>query len=121
MDDRGSPGPRPGRGSAARAGGVPETGRERASGVDRHTRHLRGPMKNIIRIIKTNGGLAGLKQKAMKIEVPGYMRLCIEYIGEGPRGQAAISIAHYFEQNGDLCKDPDVVMEVPDGEGWDNS
>lgn len=78
-------------------------------------------MKNVIRTIQAHGGLEALKRDAIRVDVPGFMRLCIEYIGEGPRGQAAISIAHYFEQQGDLCKDPDVVMEVPDGEGWDDS
>lgn len=80
-------------------------------------------MKNVIKIIQAHGGFDALKKKSIRIDPPhsGLMRLCIEYIGKGPRGQAAISIAHYFEQNGDSCQDPDVVMEVPDGEGWDDS
>ena len=78
-------------------------------------------MKNVIAIIKAHGGLPALKRKAIKIDPPsdGYMRLCIEYIGRGPRGQALVSIAHYYEQEGDVCQDPDVVVEVPD-DGWDN-
>lgn len=46
------------------------------------------------------------------------MRLVIEDIGQGPRGHQAISVAHYFVQNGDLCQDPEVAFElVPQGEG----
>jgi hypothetical protein len=49
------------------------------------------------------------------------MRLCIEYVGPGPRDQALLSIAHYFEQNSDLMKDPEVLVEVTDGDGWDDT
>jgi hypothetical protein len=37
--------------------------------------------------------------------MPGYHRLVIENIGS-----QCISVAHYFEQNGDLVADPDVVF-----------
>jgi hypothetical protein len=46
------------------------------------------------------------------IENPPYMRLVIEDIGTGPRGHKAISVAHYFEQNGDLCQDPELGIEL---------
>ena len=42
----------------------------------------------------------------LSIENPPYMRLVIEDIGLGPNHLPAISVAHYFEQNGDLCQDP---------------
>ena len=46
------------------------------------------------------------------------MRLVIEDIGPGPRGHQAISVAHYFVQNGDVCQDPEMAFElVPEGEG----
>ena len=47
-----------------------------------------------------------------------YMRLVIEDIGIGPRGFRAVSVAHYFELNGDLCQDPEIGLEIvsqPDG------
>jgi hypothetical protein len=40
------------------------------------------------------------------------MRLVIEYIGEGPHGLPAISVAHYYEMNGDLCQDPEMCFEI---------
>ena len=46
------------------------------------------------------------------------MRLVIEHIGRGPQGLPAISVAHYYELNGDLCQDPEMCFEVastPDG------
>jgi hypothetical protein len=39
------------------------------------------------------------------LHLPGYERLVIETIGP-----QQISVAHYFEQNGDLIADPDVVF-----------
>jgi hypothetical protein len=71
-------------------------------------------VKNIARIVELNGGLGNLGSKPIRIEPPssGLMRLCIEYVGTGPRGMPLVSVAHYFEQNGDLMADPDLVFEV---------
>jgi hypothetical protein len=77
-------------------------------------------MKNVAKIIELNDGLMALKSKAIRIEPPssGFMRLCIEHVGTGPRGMPLVSVAHYFEQNGDLMADPDLVFEVnPDEKG----
>jgi hypothetical protein len=77
-------------------------------------------MKNVARIIELHGGLVALESKPIRIESPssGFMRLCIEHVGTGPRGMPLISVAHYFEQNGDLMADPDLVFEVnPDENG----
>jgi hypothetical protein len=41
----------------------------------------------------------------LRLEMPGYQPLVIENIG-----CQRISVAHYFEQNGDLIADPDVVF-----------
>jgi hypothetical protein len=46
------------------------------------------------------------------------MRLVIEHIGGGPNSLPAISVAHYYEVNGDLCQDPEMCFEIestPDG------
>ena len=70
-------------------------------------------MKTIARIIQMCGGYENL---SISISNEPYMRLCIEHIGTGPCGYEAISVAHYFEQNGDLCQDPEMCFElVPQG------
>lgn len=72
-------------------------------------------MKNIAKIITLLGGVKGLYAS---IQNEPFMRLVIEDIGPGPRGHQAISVAHYFVQNGDLCQDPEMAIElVPEGEG----
>ena len=50
----------------------------------------------------------------LRLENEPYMPLVIECIGPNQ-----ISVAHYYEQNGDLCADPDVVFLVGcDGEWY---
>ena len=66
-------------------------------------------MKTIAKIINIFGGAKNLYAS---IENPPYMRLVIEDIGVGPRGHQAISVAHYFKQNGDLCQDPELCFEL---------
>lgn len=76
-------------------------------------------MKTIKTIIEHHGGLEALKEEAIRIENQPYMVLCIEYMGVGPRGLPMVSVAHYYKQNGDLMRDPDMVFEVtPDMETW---
>jgi hypothetical protein len=73
-------------------------------------------MKTIAKIITMFGGHQNL---CIRIDNQPYMRLCIEHIGPGPRGYDAISVAHYFEQDGDLCQDPEMCFElVPEGHGF---
>src|SRR5258708_26419931 len=43
----------------------------------------------------------------VRFDKPGYQRLVIE------RHSDMISVAHYFEQNGDLIADPDVELHYP--------
>jgi hypothetical protein len=72
-------------------------------------------MKTIKQIITIFGGVEGLY---ISIENPPFMRLVIEHIGGGPHGLPAISVAHYYEVNGDLCQDPEMCFEIestPDG------
>ncbi|MCA9330790.1 hypothetical protein KC957_01975 [Candidatus Saccharibacteria bacterium] len=47
----------------------------------------------------------------LRLQQPAYERLVIETIG-----QDLVSVAHYFEQNGDLIPDPDVVFYTRTGE-----
>ena len=64
-------------------------------------------MKNISRLIALNGGLAGLSDKPIRIEMDGCDRLCIEHVGPAPTaGLVLVSVAHYFEQNRGLMAAP---------------
>jgi Domain of unknown function (DUF6908) len=77
-------------------------------------------VKTIAKIIEIYGGLEWLRQPGsyIRLENPPYMRLVIEYVGEGPRGMPSISVAHYYEQNGDAVRDPEIVFEVnPEEDG----
>ena len=42
----------------------------------------------------------------------GFMPLCVEVIGQPKPGQWIVSLAHYFEMNGDFVCDPDVTFLV---------
>ena len=68
-------------------------------------------MKTILRILERAGGYRPTLY--LKIENPPYMALVIEAVPEpGPLGLAAISVAHYGEQNGDLMRDPEMCFEL---------
>lgn len=43
----------------------------------------------------------------LKLKSAGFMDLVIEKIGDN-----TISIAHYYEQNGDLVADPDITIKI---------
>jgi hypothetical protein len=76
-------------------------------------------MHTVAEIIKRRGGLEALKRDSIRIENPPYMRLVIEHIGRGPRGHDLLSVAHYYEQNGDAMRDPEITFEVsPDLSIW---
>lgn len=75
-------------------------------------------MKNAARIIRLNGGLAALADRPIRIDLCGHDRLCVEHVGPAPTpGLQLVSIAHYFEQNGDLMSDPEMEFEVDPGDG----
>lgn len=49
--------------------------------------------------------------------VPGLMDWVVERLphldgASGNDGGSAVSLAHYFEQNGDMCKDPEMVVLI---------
>ena len=69
-------------------------------------------MKTVQAIIDLFGGLPNLRNNPIKIEVIGFMPLSIEYIGTGPRGLPLVSVMHYYEQHGDICRDPDMECEL---------
>jgi hypothetical protein len=74
-------------------------------------------MESIIALTKRHPQLTTQVGIALKIENAPYMALCVESIGEGPRGLPALSVAHYGLQNGDLMRDPEMCfeMEIEDG------
>lgn len=68
-------------------------------------------MKTILRILERAGGYRPTLY--LKIENPPFMVLVMEAVPEpGPLGSAAISVAHYGEQNGDLMRDPEMCFEL---------
>jgi hypothetical protein len=69
-------------------------------------------MKTVASIINTFGGMEALAGSSLRVENGGYMPLVIESVGVGPRGLPLVSVAHYFEQNGDLMSDPEMTFEV---------
>lgn len=71
----------------------------------------------IKQIIEKHGGIAHLRNNPIKIEVEGYMPLSIEWIGQGFRRSDLISVMHWFMQNGDLMRDPDMVFATT-GDDW---
>jgi len=75
-------------------------------------------METVSAIIRKHGGIEALKADNsfyIRLESAGFMRLVIEYVGEGPiNGDPLISVAHYYEQNGDAMRDPEIVFEVGD-------
>ena len=42
------------------------------------------------------------------------MSVHIEVVGQGLNGGLIVSVAHYFEQEGDLCCDPDMTFLMAD-------
>lgn len=76
-------------------------------------------MKNVKQLIELFGGLDKLKKAAVeggdyiRIENEPFMRLVIEWIGPGTSTYTEqISVAHYYEQNGDAMRDPEITFEV---------
>src|SRR5205809_5523562 len=76
-------------------------------------------MRNVARIIALHGDLDALRRRPIRINPPcdGLMRLCIEHVGTGPRGLPLLSVAHYYEANGDLVADPEMTFEVAPDDG----
>ena len=76
-------------------------------------------METVRKIIDRKGGLEALKASHIKLLNPPYIPLVVEYVGQGPRGLPMVAVAHYFEQNGDMMRDPEIVFEVPAGGPWE--
>jgi len=75
-------------------------------------------MKTVQAIIDLFGGIAKLRDNPIKIEVAGFMPLAIEHIGTGPREMPLVSVMHYYEQHGDIMRDPDMEFEIDEEGSW---
>jgi len=75
-------------------------------------------MQTVKKVIDLFGGIETLKDNHIKLEVEGFMPLSIEYIGTGPRGLPLVSVMHFYEQHGDLMRDPDMEFEIDDQGEW---
>ena len=50
---------------------------------------------------------------AYRLQAAGFMDLVVEVLPQCPEtGAMVLSLAHYFEQNGDLCQDPEMEVRV---------
>jgi len=50
---------------------------------------------------------------AHRLQAAGFMDLVVEVLPQCPEtGAMVLSLAHYFEQNGDLCQDPEMEIRV---------
>ena len=71
-------------------------------------------MKAMIEQLAQCHGLDLTQMEAhLRLDLPGFDRLVIENIGLN-----RISVAHYFELNGDLVAEPDVVFSTTDTGDW---
>ena len=51
--------------------------------------------------------------RSYRLLAPGFMDLVVEVLPQCPEtGAMVLSLAHYFEQNGDLCQDPEMTVRV---------
>ena len=75
-------------------------------------------VKNIQAIIDIFGGLDRLRDHPASLRVPGFMTLSVEVVGTGPRGGPLVSVMHTYEQNGDMMRDPDLVVELVPPVNW---
>lgn len=74
-------------------------------------------MRTVEKIINTLHDWTKPSGIYIKVENEPYMPLVIESVGKSPQGHDLISVAHYYEQNGDLCQDPEMVFEASP-HGW---
>ncbi len=70
-------------------------------------------MKAIVFELCEKHGIDLQQERAhIRLDMPGFDRLCIERISGN-----AVSVAHYFEMNGDLVAEPDIVFFI-DTQGY---
>lgn len=71
-------------------------------------------MREIIGKLCEKHGIDLTKERAnIRLDMEGFDRLCIERIASN-----AVSVAHYFEMNGDLVAEPDIVFFIDEWGEW---
>ena len=51
--------------------------------------------------------------RSYRLRAPGFMDLVVEVLPQDlETGALVLSLCHYFEQNGDLCQDPEMTVQV---------
>ena len=51
--------------------------------------------------------------RSYRLRAPGFMDLVVKVLPQCPEtGAMVLSLAHYFEQHGDLCQDPEMTVRV---------
>src|SRR5262249_36593835 len=87
---------------------------KRGQGAGNSARSLTGErdktMTHVTATLDRCGGLA--RSQHGRLERKGFMPLVVEAIGPGPRGLPMVSVAHYYTQEGDAMRDPEMVFEV---------
>lgn len=74
--------------------------------------HPAPAMQRVITAIAARHGLNLAEPGShLRLTLPGYMPLVIEVVGLNH-----LSIAHYYEQHGDLIADPDLEIVIADGQ-----
>jgi len=59
------------------------------------------------------------EHKHYRLKAPGYMDLIVEIWKEG--NDTMMSVCHYYEQNGDLMKDPEIMYKLIEYENDDKN
>jgi hypothetical protein len=57
-------------------------------------------------------------KQGIRIKSEGFMDLVVERLGTGPRKLPLVSVAHYYVQNGDMMRDPEMTFEVDGANFW---
>lgn len=70
--------------------------------------------ERIYKKLETLGVLGVLEagRDSAKSKASGFMDLSLDILHEEEPGVVRIALAHYFEQNGDLCADPDMEIRI---------
>ena len=64
----------------------------------------------VFRVLTEGFTKAGDHRKVNQCQ--SFMPVCVEAVGRTPQGALIVSVAHYYEQNGDLMVDPEVTFVV---------
>ena len=75
-------------------------------------------MKTYEQVAKRLTELLADPHQCVRLHVEGYMPLVAEDIGHSGDGRRLIALSHTAVQNGDLMRDPEIVFELHEAEGF---